>query len=529
MLSMPRGPLTAGLIATSMLCCTADAHGAAKIVRGTAAAGDVATLAPSFGERAFMRSRYWRVRTFAPYFNSRLGWAPGAWVTQNALALDAADPAAWQLRDVYNAPLYTGSQVPAADIGNPDFRAAWIARAQAAVAAGYKGLFIDDVFMERRTYTSGGMLRMPRDPRTGTTMTEANWQKYLADFVAAVRAALPNAEIVHDVLWQKGDGGHVLRGLQAADAVSVDGGFTTGVVQSTWATLAGWAEREQARGASVIFDASTASAPARLYGLASSLLTDHGKVAIANDASTAPGAFWPGYDLDLGAAVTARYQVASGVWRRDFARGIVLVNEPYRGTRTVSLPAGLQDLDGVARSSVTLGGGQGMVLVPVPPAPTPTPTPTPPSPPVAPTLDPVKPVAPAPVPQAPVAPVAPVATPAKMTTPTRGGDRAARARTSGTAGARAPGTTSVSVRGSARRLSGRVRGAAGGYVRLTVERKRGRRWVVAVRTGSSVKKSGSFARDIPRLRKGSYRVTGSFQGTGTSKPSRSSAKPFRAG
>ena len=102
MLSMLRGPLTAGLIAISMLSCTADALGAAKIVRGTAATGEVATVAPSIGEQAFMRSRYWRMRTFAPYFNSRLSWAPDAWVTQHAYALEPAERAAhpeWQLTD----------------------------------------------------------------------------------------------------------------------------------------------------------------------------------------------------------------------------------------------------------------------------------------------------------------------------------------------------------------------------------------------------------------------------------------------
>ena len=54
------------------------------------------------------------------------------------------------------------------------------------------------------------------------------------------------------------------------------------------------------------------------------------------------------------------------------------------------------------------------------------------------------------------------------------------------------------------------------------------KWVVVLRTKGSVKKSGSFSRDIPRLSRGNYRVSGNFEGTGTSKPSRSSAKPFRA-
>ena len=276
-------------------------------------------------------------------------------------------------------PLYVGSRA-AADFGNPAFRAWWIAKAQAALAAGYRGLFIDDVFMERRTYLSGGATcATPKDPRTGTTMTEANWQKYMADFMVAVRAALPSAEIAHDVLWQKGDSGDVLRGLQAANVVSVDGGFTTNVGHLRL-------RRRSRAGPSASRRAAAAWSStirrrrrrARLYNFAAYTLVDNGASALANDASTAPGAFWSGYDVDLGSPNTARYQVSTGVWRRDFTRGIVLVNEPYRSARTVSnVPAGYQDLDGVPRSSVTLAGGQGVVLVPIP-TPVPTPTPVPP-------------------------------------------------------------------------------------------------------------------------------------------------------
>ena len=138
----------------------------------------------------------------------------------------------WQLKDAANTPLYVGTRV-AADFGNPGFRAWWIAQAQTALATGNRGLYVDDVFMERRTSTAARVARTAIDPRTGAAMTEANWQKAMADFMVAVRAALPGAEIVHDVLWHKGDGGDVLRELQAADYVAVDGGFTTNVTYGT--------------------------------------------------------------------------------------------------------------------------------------------------------------------------------------------------------------------------------------------------------------------------------------------------------
>lgn len=447
---------------------------------------------------------------------------PNTWVKQHAYGLDAADLAAhpeWQLKDATNTPLYIGTRA-AADFGNASFRAWWIAKAQAAVGAGPRTLFIDDVLMERRTTTSGGVARNVVDPRTGALMTDANWQKYMADFMVAVTAALPSSiEIVHDVLWYKGDSGDVLRELQAADAVSVDGGFnganvTYGTGTYGWQTLASWVERQQARGITTTLDFSTSTAAPRLFGLASALLVNSGKAVIANDASTTPGAFWPGYDLDLGAPTSARYSVATGIWRRDYARGIVLVNEPLRSSRTISVPAGYRDLDGIDRPSVTLAGGQGTVL---------TPAPTPP--PVAPVPTPVPPSDPATAPTAPAPPPTP-APPSKLTTKTRGGNSASIARVGGTAGAADPKTTRLSVRGSRTRLTGKVKGAVAGYVRVTIDKQRGAKWAFARRVTVSVKRNGTFVKDIPTLPSGSYRVSGSFEGTGTSKPCRSGYSTF---
>ncbi|MDA0183009.1 putative glycoside hydrolase family 15 protein [Solirubrobacter phytolaccae] len=490
-----RGPLAAALFAIFTLCCTASADAAApRIVRGTADA----TVRPS--------------------------WVPGAWVRQHAYGLDPAELAAhpeWQLKDASNTPLYIGTRA-AADFGNAAFRSWWIAKAQAATS-GARGLYVDDAFMERRATNLSGTSRTPIDPRTGAAMTEANWQKYMADFLVAVRAALPSAEIVHDVLWYKGDSGtDVLRAIQAANFLSVDGGFNGALVTYGggtygYQTLAGFIEREQARGGGVILDFPTTAAAARMYGLASYLLVGNGISAIANDASTTP--LWAGYTVDVGTPNTGRYQVATGTWRRDFTRGIVLVNEPYRATRTITVPDGYRDLDGVPRTSVTLAGGQGAVLVPIPvPVSTPTPTPTP----VAPTETGVG-VSTVSVP--PVA-TAPPSAPTKITTVSTGGNGARIARAGGTAGAKAPGSTRVSVRGSRTKLVGSVKGAVAGYVRVTIERKRGAKWAIVRRVKVAVKRTGRFTKDIPTLPSGSYRVSGYFEGTGTSKPARSGYSTF---
>src|SRR5262249_51429909 len=122
---MFRGPLTAGLIAVLMLCCTATASAAVKLLPGKAAPSGVPTV------------------TLHAYAGARAA---------------TAAPPEWQLRDTSNQPLYVGGR-PAADFGNPAFRAWWIARAQARVGGSLTALFIDDVFMERRTYTAGGTQR----------------------------------------------------------------------------------------------------------------------------------------------------------------------------------------------------------------------------------------------------------------------------------------------------------------------------------------------------------------------------------
>ena len=48
--------------------------------------------------------------------------------------------------------------------------------------------------------------------------------------------------------------------------------------------------------------------------------------------------------------------------RRDFERGIVLLNEPDAPARTLSLDPGWVGLDGNARTQVTLGAAEGAVL-----------------------------------------------------------------------------------------------------------------------------------------------------------------------
>jgi hypothetical protein len=216
---------------------------------------------------------------------------PTAWAHRSAYVLSPSDAAAhpeWVLKDAGGRELSAGSGV-AADVGDPAYRAWWITR-----AAGARRLYIDDVTMTRRL--SG----TPRDPRTGRTMSESAWQREMADFMVAVREALPDTEIVHEVLWTAGTWrSSVRRELAAADAVALERGFGDPAIAgpAEFHAFASFVEGRQNAGQTVVLD----PAPSPLYALATALLADRGAVTLATAER------WAGYGVQLGAPAGPRY------------------------------------------------------------------------------------------------------------------------------------------------------------------------------------------------------------------------------
>jgi hypothetical protein len=145
----------------------------------------------------------------------------------------------------------------------------------------------------------------------------------------------------------------------------------------------------------------------------------------------------------------------------------------------VFVGAGFRDLDGVARTTVTLGPAAGAVLL-RDGAPTAT------------TVD-----------------TGPAHT-TSVVAPPEGPKHTAAAR--------------PRVRGV--RVHGRVRGANGGKVRIEVERRHGHGWTSVRRSRAAVSQSGRYSRALARLARGRYRVRASYLGTGTARPSRSGYRRF---
>jgi hypothetical protein len=529
------------LCALTMLGCSDAAFGSAPgreragivhFAKSADSTFDQYSYAPSPARQQWMREKYWRMRAYSPYFDTRTAWYSRAWFYKDSYAIYPGEsvPSDFYLRDAGGHKLYIwfdcgGGTCPqyAGDIGNPAYRAAWIADARARYAEGYQGIFVDDVNMELRISDGNGNLQWPVDPRTGRTMTEADWRRYMAEFMEQIRASLPGAEIVHNSLWFDGDSDpYIQRQLDAADMIEVergvnDSGLRGGEGGVSLRTLLKYIDRRHNAGKGVILDASEPTAAGRLYGLAAYFLVSSGRDALGNNPAGTPDDWWSGYDTDLGEATGARYDLANGVMRRDFTGGTVLVNGPDSPTVTVNVGDGFKDLNGVVRTSVTLGPSAGAVLVSTAPPQAPTdtvidPIGTPVPTPVAPVPTPV---APAPTPVAPVpTPVAPVPT-ATPVPP--------RAKTSH----KRPSARIARVTGRKVKVTGHVSGATKGKVVLVLQRRTKHHWKTVRHVTARLTRKGTFVKTI-KAKRGKHRVQARFKGTRTAKASASSFRVFRA-
>ncbi len=339
-----------------------------------------ARRAPAYG--AFLRRHMWRMVVSTPYFDNKTRWYPKGWAYDDAYAIYrgsslAARHPEWILRDGAGSPLYipfacsngTCAQY-AADISNPAFRRYWISVARAELRHGYGGLFIDDVNMELRVGDGQGREVAPIDPATRHAMSDEAWRGYMAKFMQEVRSALPHTEIVHNAIWfahspRRTADPLIRREITAANYINLergvnDRGLTGGSGPNSLSSFLSYIDAVHSLGRGVVLDGNATDRQGTEYSLAAYFLISAGKDAVSSGGMT-PVHWWTGYDIDLGKALGVRRRW-SGILRRDFVGGTVLVNEPGAVSRTVELPATMRDLDGRNVKSVTLAPASGAVL-----------------------------------------------------------------------------------------------------------------------------------------------------------------------
>jgi hypothetical protein len=173
-------------------------------------------------------------------------------------------------------------------------------------------------------------------------ITEPAWSQYMALFMAEIRHALPDVEIVHNSVWYVPETPEVTFGYAQADWIEIergvnDAGLTGGTGKYALRSLLDFVDRRHAAGVGVIFDSTAKSDAERMYGLCCYLLTSDGGDMLGSREGGTPGDWWAGYGTQLGKPLVAR-DVSGGVHFRSFERGLVYVNEP--GAVPYPLPDG---------------------------------------------------------------------------------------------------------------------------------------------------------------------------------------------
>jgi putative glycosyl hydrolase-like family 15 (GHL15) protein len=341
----------------------------------------IAKQDPAYG--AFLRRHVWRMLVYSPHFDERTRWYPNGLMYEDAYAIYRGSIFAtrhpeWILRDAGGNPLYipfgcSNGRCPqyAADISNPALRRHWIATVQNELRRGYRGVFIDDVNMDLRVSNGREQSVAPIDRATHRPMTASAWRSYMAQFMEEIRRALPHTEIVHNAIWYAGSptgiaDPSIRREIGAADFINLergvnDSGLTGGSGTFSLQRMLRYIDAVHALGKGVILEGSATDLPGTEYALAAYLLISSGKDAVSAGGMT-PIHWWPGFDVNLGEALGPR-RLWSGVLRRDFTRGMTLVNEPGVETRRVQLPTAMRELNGRVVTSVSLPPATGVVLL----------------------------------------------------------------------------------------------------------------------------------------------------------------------
>ena len=177
---LDRSPLLALVLAALVPAVAHAAPGAVTLVRAAGNAGSPA-------EQGFLVSHIWRM-------HGATAWQSNTWLRRSAYALDTATAAAhpeWVLKDRYGTPAVPRRRSRPPTSATPTYRAWWIAQADRAGRRAARPLHRRRDDDAPRVPAPGARRRRRATRAPSATMTEANWQRYMADFMVAVRAALP--------------------------------------------------------------------------------------------------------------------------------------------------------------------------------------------------------------------------------------------------------------------------------------------------------------------------------------------------
>ena len=346
---------------------------------GTLVVRPLLTSAEPRVRQEWMRAHYWRMRAYSPYFDTRPRWFRNAWVYQDAYAiyrgrrLGARAPASGSCATAAGAGstsrrLRAGSCPQyAADIGNPAFRAQWIAGATRQPAPR-----LHRPVHRRRQH--GPRSRTGRDARSAARPAHrpADDARRLAALHGRLHEADPPRRSRATRSCTTRSGSPATRPdraapARAADLIEIERGFndaglTGGAGASGWELL-GFIDRRHADGQGVILDGYARSPAADVRpGVTSSRLIGARRARRAAPAArrTTGGrrATTPTWARRSARATATRRRLAARL-----RQGRRAAQRARRAHTTGRAPCRRPRPRGRPRSSVTLGPGTAAVLL----------------------------------------------------------------------------------------------------------------------------------------------------------------------
>ena len=227
------------------------------------------------------------------------------------------------------------------DVGNPDYQQAGIATVVArAKAGGFDGVFLDDTAASLRWVIVGGASRCAAYP------TDTAWQGAVYSFLSNVASQLRAAGlgVVANIggstitrgLWQKWNG--PLNGAME-ESFTNGGAGRDSIENGEWLPKLRHAAWSEANGRLALDHAVTRKRSGARYGLATMLLVADGENLFYASERYRTEMWWPEYRTAaaLGAPRGSFRVLPNGVFRRNFANGVVLVNPHATGAGRVRL------------------------------------------------------------------------------------------------------------------------------------------------------------------------------------------------
>jgi Hypothetical glycosyl hydrolase family 15 len=270
------------------------------------------------------------------YMDQIAGWLNGDWGYLDVLATYTSSSTVtqhpdWLLHDVAGNKLTFFSSVQyLSDIGNPAYQDSVAQRIGTMASRGYRGVHCDDVNLDRVVRAEAV------NPRTGQRYTLQEWQRDFATMMEKIRKAAPKPfEIVHNALWWA-SGPDVDRQIKACDVYELERGFcdpkyTPAKIAQLW----NWVDRTHSLGAGVNHLAEGATTKQQaMFNLGCALMCSNGHDYQYASYGWQPDGWWPGHEVDLGAAKGPRVDGGT-VFRRSFDKGTVTVD---LAARTASIP-----------------------------------------------------------------------------------------------------------------------------------------------------------------------------------------------